>query len=219
MSDLQTMLREQLSTTINTQLASAVQAGDIAAAKKAADDLAKLNSAPAAAAGPAAKFTAADIRKELEAKAPWFGIDPRRNAKALEFGKLMDSNRFDSAAKFAEALIAAVDDEFKPAGQRTDENDENDGGEGTGEGDGGEAEAKPARKRTDNPNDSAPPAAARRSSNAPWTKLADAPADVQKQITKSADKYCSNASKEQREKFISTALSTHYKAHQARKGK
>jgi hypothetical protein len=216
------MMREQLSSNLNAQLDSAVTAGDIAAARKASDSLSKL-AATTAPAGPVVKFTAADIRKELEAKAPWFGIDPRRSSKVLEYGKMMDSNRFDNAAKFAEALIAAIDEEFPPAGGRRQEADDAGGDAGGDNDDAGGADdtaAKPARKKTDAPS-AGDAGAARRSSGAgsgPWAKLSDAPANVQKDIERTLDKYCRNGTKEQREQFTKDALATHYAAHQ-RKGK
>jgi len=220
MTDLATMMREQLSSNLNAQLDSAVQAGDLVAARKANEQLNKL-AATTAPAGPVVKFTAADIRKELEAKAPWFGIDPRRSSKALEYGKMMDSNRFDNAAKFAEALIAAIDEEFPPAGGRRQEADDAGGNDGGSDDDAGGADdtaAKPARKKTDAPSAADAPAARRGASNGPWAKLSDAPPAVQKEIERTLDKYCRNGTKEQKEQFTKDALATHY-ATQQRKGK
>lgn len=60
----------------------------------------------------------------------------------------------------------------------------------------------------------------RRATNGPWTKLADAPADVQKEIKRSADKFVpAKAPKEQRESFIAKALESQYLIHQRNKGK
>jgi hypothetical protein len=222
MTDLATMMREQLSSNLNAQLDSAVTAGDIAAARKASDSLSKL-AATTAPAGPVVKFTAADIRKELEAKAPWFGIDPRRSSKVLEYGKMMDSNRFDNAAKFAEALIAAIDEEFPPAGGRRQEAGDA-GGDGDNDDAGGDdaggddAPVKPARKKTDAPSAGDAGAARRNNGSGPWAKLSDAPANVRDDINRTLDKYCRNGTKEQREQFTKDALATHYAAHQ-RKGK
>ena len=50
--------------------------------------------------------------------------------------------------------------------------------------------------------------------------MTDAPADVQKEIKRQAEKFVSSsAPKEQRDKFITLAVGSQYAAHQRAKGK
>lgn len=219
MVDLNVMMREQAVNGLQLQLDKAVTDGDTAAARKISDDLAKLavSTAPKAPA-----FTSDDIKAELE-KAPWYGVDPKKNAKALEFGKAMDSKKFATAAAFAEALIKAVDEEFAPAGivaaDDEEEDEEDDGDDAAKE---AAAAARKAKRKTDGPGegDANVRSGVARRTLGPWTKLADAPADIQKDIKRQADKFvAANATKEQREKFIASALGSHYATHVRNKGK
>ena len=141
----------------------------------------------------------------------------------------MDPKKFPTAAAFAEALIKAVDDEFKPPAEVASEDDETSEERGSPtswkEQEAAEADASkktPKRKATDAPGEDdsgGQPHGSRRTSG-PWTKLADAPADVQKEIKRTADRFVSStAPKEQREKFIAQALESHYTAAQRAKGK
>jgi hypothetical protein len=207
MTDLETMLRQQVQTNLTHALDSAVQAGDINAARNATKQIAEL---AASSAKPVAKpaFTNVDIKNALKEKAPWFGTDPRRSAKAVEFGKNMEPEAFPTAEAFAEAVVKAVDEEFKPVPTTEDEPEEREEEE---------KEEKTARKKTDAPSADTGRSATRARSSGPWTKLADAPKDVADIVKSQADKFTRNASKEQREKFISNALSTAYNAAQRNK--
>lgn len=222
MSDLNVAIREQAVLGLQTQLDNAVTNGDAVAARKIADDLAKLAVSTAPKAPP---FTGRDVYAVLDSKAPWYGIDPKKSAKAEELGKSMMMAKFPSAEAFADALIKAVDDEFKPASGRTVAEGDDDG-EG-GAADEGEDDAEPAPapapkpRKTDGPGegDGTQRPVVRRTTG-PWTKLADAPADIQKEVKRQTDKLVSaSAPKEQREKFIRGALEAHYAAHVRAKGK
>lgn len=219
MADLNVMMREQATAGLQAQLDKAVTDGDMAAARKISDDLSKLAVSMAPKAPP---FTSDDIKAEME-KAPWYGVDPKKNAKALEFGKAMDSRKFASAEAFAAALIKAVDEEFKPAGRVVAEGDDDEPGAVD---DGDDDDTKPAAgekkpRKTDGPSESdANQRTATRRISGPWLKLSDAPADVQKEVKRTADKFVPAAApKEQREKFVTKALESYYAAHQRAKGK
>lgn len=209
--DLNVMMREQAINGLQATLDKAVMDGDTVAARKTADDLAKLavSTAPRAPV-----FSGADVYAELE-KTDWYGVDPKKSAKAEEFGKTMNTKKFATAAAFAAALIKAVEEEFKPAAT---EPVEEEGEEEEGE------EKPPVEKRarkTDGPGegDNNQRGSARRASG-PWAKVSDAPADIQKEIKRQADKFVSSsASKEQRETFINKALESHYATHVRNKGK
>jgi hypothetical protein len=220
--DLNTMMREQALSGLRTQLDAAVTNGDTEAARKVTDQIATLTVQTAPKAPP---YGDAEIRGQLE-KAPWFGIDPKKSAKAVEFGKTMDPKKFATAELFAEALIKAVDAEFKPAGAAPAAGEEDDAGAdddaGT-DGDGTEEEPPAAPKKprkTDGPGDDNLRGATNRRGSGPWAKLSDAPADVQKEVKRQAEKFVSgNATKEQRDKFIAKALGSHYAQHQRNKRK
>lgn len=205
--DLEVMLRQQIQNNLTNALDSAVQAGDIQAARKATQQLADLhvkNVKPS----DAPQFNNADIRNAMKTKASWFGVDPRRSAKAVEFGKNMEPQSFKSASDFADALVKAVEDEFKDGSEEPDEEPEDEE----------EPEKKVARRKTDAPSGDTGRAIPRRSSG-PWTKLSDAPKDVADTIRGAAEKFTRNATKEQKEKYISTALGTAYAAEQRAKGR
>ena len=213
MTDLNFMMREQARAGLQTQLEKAVTDGDAEAARKITQDIVKLEVSTAPKAPP---FGDVEIKAALETKATWFGTDPKKTAKAHEFGKALTLSKFASAEAFAEALIKAVDDEFKPPTQEKTEDDPEDD-------DPGEDDEKPPAKpkKTDGPKDSdTTSAGTSRAKSGPWTKLSDAPREVQADVKRQADKFVSaKATKEQRENFISKALESHYAAHQRAKGK
>lgn len=217
--DLNVMMREQALGGLQRELDAAVTNGDTAEARKVSEKIAQLTAASAPKAPP---FTGQDVYAVLETKAPWYGVDPKKSAKAEELGKSMKLSKFSSAEAFADALIKAVDEEFKPAAPAAGEGDD----DGTGGDDDGDekpetGKGKPAVRRTDGPGEGDNNhTTIRRATNGPWTKLADAPADVQKEIKRSADKFVpAKAPKEQRESFIAKALESQYLIHQRNKGK
>lgn len=209
--DLNQMMREQARAGLQTRLDKAVTDGDTAEATKISNEIAAL--AVATAPKPSTSYGDAEVRAELD-KQPWFGVDPKKSGRVLELGKHMDPKKFANAAAFAEALVKAVDEEFKPAAAAGND----DGGDDNDADDEGGEDEKPAPKpkRTDGPREGeGGPSGTRRAASGPWTKLSDAPADIQKEIKRQADKFVSStAPKEQREKFINNALASHYNAHQ-----
>lgn len=209
-NNLETMLKNQMQANLVHQLDAATQAGDIAAARRAAQQLSEFAVQHKPADTP--HFTNADIRKALKAKAPWFGVDPRRSARAVEFGKNMEPESFKSADDFAAELIKAVDEE-----NREEEADEEEDVDEEAE-ELKEELKKVARRKTDAPSGDARRPVSRKSSG-PWTKLSDAPKDTAQQIKNSADKFTRNVTKEQRDKYIMTALATAYAADQRLRGK
>ena len=221
MSDLNTMIREQAVNGLRAQLDAAVTNGDTEAARKITDDIAKL---AVSAAPKAPAYGDAEIKAQLE-KAPWFGTDPKKSAKAIEFGKTMNPSKFPSAEAFAEALVKAVDAEFAPAGTsepKTDGGDDvDDEGDDTDTDDETDKpEPKKQRRATDAPGESEAVGGRARRATGPWAKLSDAPPDVQKEIKRTADKFVSSsAPKEHREKFIQNALAAQYAVFQRNKGK
>lgn len=218
MSELNMMMRDAARTGLQAQLDAAVNNGEVETARKIADDISKLDLANAPKPPP---YTANEIRAEME-KLDWFGTDPKKSARALELGKHLDIKKFPSAAAFAEAVVKAVDAEFPAPGGKGkgegDDADDDDADDGDDKGKG--AAEPPARKRTDGPAEGdAGAGARRRSSSGPWTKLSDAPDDVRKEVKRQTDKFAANATKEQRERFETNALSVAYSAHQRKKGK
>jgi hypothetical protein len=211
--DLNMMMREQARSGLQRELDDAVTNGDTEAAHKVSEKIAQLAVQTAPKAGP---YTPDDIRAELD-KQPWFGVDPKKSAKAMEFGKTMNLAKFATAAEFAAAVVKAVDEEFKPAaaaGAGDDEEDDDEEDDEKPEGKG-----KAAVRRTDAPGEGdASQRTIRRASSGPWTKLADAPADVQREIKRAADKFVpARASKEQRDGYITKALESQYQIHQRNK--
>jgi hypothetical protein len=223
--DLNMMMRDQARNGLQSQLDAAVTAGDAATARKIADDIAKLD--VATAPKPAVAFTNNDVWLAAEAKAPWLGVDPKKSAKANEFAKTMNPKKFASAEAMADAVIKAVDEEFKPSGTTTtappeNETDEDREARETAEAEAAEAKAAAGKQRaTDGPKDGdLSRGTAARARSGPWTKLADAPADIQKDVKRSADRFVpEGAAKEVREKFITDALASQYRMHQNNKGK
>ena len=206
--DLNMLMREQALSGLQVALDTAVTNGDTVAARKAADDIAKLTVQTAPKAPP---FGQAEITAELD-KQPWFGVDPKRSKTAVDLGKTMDPKKFATAAAFAEALVKAVDEEYKPAADPKDEGDEPEPEDEPTE------KAKPKVRKTDGPEDVGARRTAR--SSGPWSKMPDAPADVQAEIKRAAAKFVpAAATKEQRESFTAKALESHYAAHERAKGK
>lgn len=216
------MMREQARNGLQAQLDAAVTSGDTEAASKIAADMEKLAVSTAPKAPP---FGDAEIRAAIEAKADWFGVDPRKSGAVVRLGKDMNPRKFATAEAFADALIKAVDEEFKTAAPAP-KGEDGDAGDGENEDDGEDDDTdskKPEKKprRSDAPNDN--DTGSRRSNNGrssgPWTKLSDAPNEVQKEIKRQADKFLrTTATKEQRDQFTARALESHYAAQQ-RKGK
>jgi hypothetical protein len=211
--DLNMMMREQARNGLQTALDAAVTNGDTAEAKKVADQIAALAVSSAPKAPP---YGNDEVKAELN-KLDWFGVDPKKSARAIELGKHMDLKKFATAELFAAALVKAVEDEGKPASQAAgtdDEEDEKEDDEKPAVG-----ENKP--RRTDGPGEGdANQRSNLRRTSGPWAKLSDAPADIQKEIKRSADKFVSvNAPKEQRESYIKRALESHHAIYQRTKGK
>ena len=214
--DLNMMMRDAARNGLQTALDAAVTNGDAEAARKIAKDLEDLavSTAPKKPA-----FGSNDIKAVLDTKTSWFGTDPKRTAKAMEFGKDMNFSKFASAEAFADAVIKAVDEEFKPLvaagageGDPDDEDPEDDKEPKAGAG-----EKKP--RRSDGPGEGEATQHTRaRTTSGPWVKISDAPADVQKEIKRQADKFVSpNAPKGSRETFVAKALESHYAVHQRAK--
>ena len=210
MPDLNVMLLEHARSGLQAQLDAAVTNGDAEAARKVADELGKLTSATAPKAPP---YGDVEIRAELD-KLDWFGTDPKKSGRVIELGKTMNPKKFGTASEFAAALVKAVDEEFKPAVAAVVEDEEGEEGE-----DEGDDSPKPAKKprASDGPAEGDTAARARRTSG-PWVKMSDAPADVQKEIKRTADKFAPKT-KEGREKYVEKALEAQYAAHQRNKGK
>lgn len=208
-NDLEAIVRQQQQNMLVNQLDSATQAGDILAARKAAQQLQEF--ALQHRNPDVAQFTNADIRASLKVKAPWFGVDPRRSARAVEFGKNMEPSAFKSADAFAEELIRSIEEEFeeedKPRRIEDDDSPEDE-----------EPDKRNARRKTDAPSSAMARAVPRRSSG-PWMKLSDAPKEIAQTIKASADKFTRNATKEQRDRYIATALGTAYAADQRSRGR
>jgi len=217
MPDLNVMLLEHAKSGLQAELDTAVTNGDTEAARKAADKIAKLETATAPR--PSTGFGDAEIRAELN-KLPWFGVDPKKSGRTIELGKTMDPKKFGTAAEFAAALVKAVDEDFKPAG--TKEPPENETDEEREAREAEEAETKTKKPRSsDGPADGDTSGTRTRRTTGPWVKMSDAPADVQKEINRTADKFAPKTPsvKEGREKFVAKALEAHYSKAQLAKGK
>ena len=217
MPDLNVMLLEHAKSGLQAELDTAVTNGDTEAARKAADKIAKLETA--IAPKPPTGFGDAEIRAELN-KLPWFGVDPKKSGRTIELGKTMDPKKFGTAAEFTAALVKAVDEEFKPAAKEPPEGETDEEREAR---EAEEAEAAAAKKEkkpraSDGPADGDASGTRTRRTSGPWVKMSDAPADVQKEINRTADKFAPKT-KEGREKFVAKALEAHYSKAQLAKGK
>jgi hypothetical protein len=215
MPDLNVMLAEHAKSALQAELDTAVTNGDTEAARKAADKLADLKTATAPK--PSTGFGDAEIRAELN-KLPWFGIDPKKSGRTIELGKTMDPKKFGTAAEFTAALVKVVDEEFKPATKEPPENETDEEREAR-EAEEAAAAAKEKKPRaSDGPADGDTGGTRTRRTSGPWLKISDAPADVQKEINRTADKFAPKT-KEGREKFVTKALEAHYAKAQQAKGK
>lgn len=217
MPDLNVMLLEHAKSGLQAELDTAVTNGDTDAARKAADKIAKLETATAPRAPTG--FGDAEIRAELN-KLPWFGVDPKKSGRTIELGKTMDPKKFNTAAEFAAALVKAVDEDLKPAASVADppENETDEEREAR-EAEEAEAAAKAKKPRaSDGPADGDTGGTRTRRTSGPWTKMSDAPADVQKEINRTADKFAPKT-KELRDKYVANALQAHYARAQIAKGK
>lgn len=215
--DLNIMMREAAKTGLQTRLDAAVTNGDTEAARKVSDEMAALAVSTAPKTPP---FGPGDVKAELD-KLDWFGVDPKKSAKAMEFGKTMALEKFPTAAAFAAAIVKAVEDDGKPAA-RASGTEAEETAEEKEEREAAEAEAAATKtRRTDGPSEADATQRTRtRATSGPWMKLSDAPADIRAEITRQAEKFVSSkAPKEQREKFITNALGSHYAAHQRKTGK
>jgi len=216
MPDLNVMLLEHAKNSLQAELDTAVTNGDTEAARKVADKISALNSA--SAPKPSTAYGDAEIRAELN-KLPWFGVDPKKSGRTIELGKTMDPKKFGTAAEFTAALVKAVDEEFKPAVKEPPEGETDEEREAR-EAEEAEAAAAKAKKTraSDGPADGDTAGTRTRRTSGPWTKMSDAPADVQKEINRTADKFAPKT-KEGREKFVAKALEAHYSKAQLAKGK
>jgi hypothetical protein len=216
--DLNMMMREQARTSLETQLTTAVANGDAEAALKITKQISDLAVQSAPKAPP---FGDAEIRAEL-GKLDWFGVDPKKSAKALEFGKTMDPRKFSTAEAFAAAVVKAVDDEFKPAAAAPPAGEDGDDIEGDDtEGNEDPPARKPAAaRRTDAPREGETDPRGRAGKSGPWTKLTDAPPEVRAEIGRAAAKFLpANATDDQKKKFNTRQLEAHYGIFQRNKGK
>lgn len=223
--DLNMLMRDQARNNAQTELENAVTNGDAEAARKASEKLAQIAVANAPAKPP---YSGDEIKSELE-KLPWFGTDAAKSGRAMELGKYLDIKKFPTAAAFAKAVSDAVDAEFKkPAAGDDTEGDADDATSASGDGhrdangEGDDNDPTRKLKKTDGPGerDATQRSNTRRSTGGPWTKLSDAPnetrADINRQMTKMLP---SNATKEQKEGFVTRALQSHYQIHQRKAGK
>ena len=218
MPDLNVMLLEHAKSGLQAELDAAVTNGDTEAARKVADRISALNTA--AAPKPSMAYGDAEIRAELN-KLPWFGVDPKKSGRTIELGKTMDPKKFGNAADFAAALVKVVDEEFKPAAKDPPENETDEQREAREAEQAEEAEAAAKAKKpraSDGPADGDNSGTRTRRTTGPWAKMSDAPADVQKEINRTADKWAPKT-KEGREKFVTKALEAHYSKAQLAKGK
>jgi hypothetical protein len=227
MNDLNTLMRDQARAGLQTQLDAAVTGGDTEAARKITDQIAALAVQTAPKSLP---YGDVEIRTHLD-KQPWFGTDPKRSAKAIEFGKTMDPKKFATAEAFAAAIVKAVDDEFKssssapPKKEDEDEDDEDDEEDQEDEDEDDEEENKkkppPKKRRTDGDAETSGRSSSSRRASGPWLKLADAPKEVQAEIKRATAKFVhQSASKEIRDAYVKRSLESHYAVHQRQsKGK
>jgi hypothetical protein len=216
MPDLNVMLAEHAKSALQTELDTAVTNGDTEAARKAADKLADLKTAIAPA--PPTGFGDKEIRVELN-KLDWFGVDPKKSGRTIELGKTMDPKKFATAAEFTAALVKVVDEEFKPTAKEPPEGETDEERE-TREAEEAEAAATKTKKTraSDGPGEGDAGGTRQRRTSGPWTKISDAPADIQKEINRTADKFAPKT-KEGRAKYVEKALEAQYAKAQLAKGK
>jgi len=238
MTDLNTMLRQQMVANLTATLDQATQAGDIQASRKAAQQLAEFSVAAAAAAPkpPKKPPTVDEIKIAIAKKADWFGIDPRRSAQIVELGKMMDPDRFENADAFADALLKEYEKDLRHGGPRDPEDEDDSGNEEesddeTGEDDDNDEgrtmrtqrrEARPARR-----NGSVQPElnAGSRSTGNNMRRafetgdIKNLPRTAADSIRKAADRMANKATKEQRAAFIQNAVKAHARSELIATGK
>jgi hypothetical protein len=221
--DLNMMLRQTARSGLEAKLAQAVVDGDQEAAKKIAKEMSDLELQTAPKTPP---YGDAEIRAELH-KLPWFGVDPRKSAKAMQYGKDLDPRKFATAEAFAKAVADAVAEDFKPASEtppkdgededgEEDENGGEDEREEDGKGEGGKKDkpGKP-RKHTDGPGENDADGSRPRRASGPWKKMSDAPPAVQTEIRRTMTKLLgARTTENQRKAFETRALESHYAAQQ-----
>ena len=217
--DLNMMLRQTARSGLEAKLAQAVVDGDQEAAKKIAKEMSDLELQTAPKAPP---YGDAEIRAELN-KLPWFGVDPRKSAKAMQYGKDLDPRKFSTAEAFAKAVADAVAEDFKPASETPPKGEEDEGegkdeeGDEEDEDESEEDKKKPSkpRKRTDGPGENDADGSRPRRASGPWKKMSDAPPAVQAEIRRTITKLLgARTTEEQRKVFETRALESHYAAQQ-----
>ena len=134
----------------------------------------------------------------------------------------MNPAKFATAELFTAALAKAVDEEFKPpVAEKAPPEGETDEEKEAREAEEAEAaaaaEAAKKTRKTDGPGEGTPASGGVRRSG-PWTKITDAPTDIQKEIKRTADKFAPKT-KEGRESYVTRALESHYRISQLNKGK
>jgi hypothetical protein len=215
--DLNVMLRQTARSGLEAKLTQAVVDGDQEAAKKIAKEMSDLELQTAPKAPP---YGDAEIRAELN-KLPWFGIDPRKSAKAMQYGKDLDPRKFSTAEAFAKAVAEAVEQDFKPASETPpeddEEEDEDEKEEEEEDEDEGENKSKPGkpRKRTDGPGENDADGSRPRRASGPWKKMSDAPPAIQAETRRTMTKLLgARTTEDQRKAFETRALESHYAAQQ-----
>lgn len=207
--DLNAMMRQTTLDALNSQHEAAVVNGDVAGAKAISDKIADFK--VALAPKPATGFGDAEVKAELN-KLDWFGADPKKSAKAMEFARNMSPSKFPTPEAYVQAVVKAMEDDAKPAPAAAGEDDE--------DGDDGKPEAKPAARRTDGPRGDDLNNRGRGAGGGPWVKLSDAPKEIQQRIKDQAKKFLpAAATDDQKKKFNERALSSAYADHQRKAGK
>jgi len=211
MTDLHTIIQQQTRTNMQTRLNEAVTNGDQEAAQKIANELAQFEVKSAPKAPP---YGQDEIRAELD-KLEWFGVDPKKSQRAIELGRNLNLKKFATAEAFAKAIIDAVEAEFKPAKADDVEPDDQEDEELEDK----EEKIKTVKKRrSDGPGENDSAGRPARRASGPWTKISDAPPEIQKDIKRQADKFVKpTAAKEVRDRYIADALGVHYAIHQRKK--
>jgi len=205
--DLDELMRKTTLDTLTSQHEAAVVNGDVAGAKAAADKLAEFKLATAPKPAVQTGFGDTEVKAELN-KLPWFGADPKKSAKAMDAARNMSTAKFATPQAFVEAVVKAVEDDAAATTTATEEPGDDDD-------DAGKAATKPATRRTDGPRDDDTGARGRGAGGGAWSKLSEAPKDVQARIKASAQKFLpAAATEEQRKNFHKRALDAAYAEHQ-----
>ena len=125
MNDLATMLKQQMENNIAGRLGR--RSGDRGRSDRAqgiTKEYADLQVAAVPRAPVKTPPTKEQIMSAITAKAPWFGVDPKKSALVAELGKTMLPDRFETADAFADALLKAVEEHGKPAVREPDDEDD-----------------------------------------------------------------------------------------------